>query len=507
MVDRLVPESNNTRPDKHLGAQTDWRALMDLLEKGDYEHAAQILQNIQASNPDNNHPHIEALFAAARQICLACRQSQQEIAWHYAAHQDATARSDEYRRQLDSLVGKLSQYLQSPTPSAGLPLAMDGPGAAAQKFNDPEPRLSQSTWWQRIQKALGLLGNGQGTDGAQPDPPVPGAESSPNTPALPGGVLPAKKPSSLPSRRREVESADHTPPKKSPPANETASSEIPGKQDTAPADSLLKPGSASKPAHSSQIGPSLLVYCLGPFRVYQDEQPVESWSSSKGKAIFKYLITHRQRPVAKEILMDLFWPDSDPDAARNNLNVAIYSLRQTLRSTYPSFSHILYQEESYRFNPQLKIWLDCDLFTECISNARALEEGGEFQQAAQEYEAAEALYQGEFLEEDRYEDWLIPIRESYQNDYLYALECLSRFALADQDYSVCITVCQKMLRVDPCREEAHRRLMHCYQNHGQPYLALRQYHACSEALKAELGVSPTRSTTDLYLSIVKQTSI
>jgi hypothetical protein len=88
--------------------------------------------------------------------------------------------------------------------------------------------------------------------------------------------------------------------------------------------------------------PSLVIYCLGLFRVYQDEQTVEDWPSSKGKAVFKYLVTHRERPVAKEVLMELFWPGVDPDAARNSLNVAIYGLRQALRQARPSFSHILF---------------------------------------------------------------------------------------------------------------------------------------------------------------------
>ena len=43
--------------------------------------------------------------------------------------------------------------------------------------------------------------------------------------------------------------------------------------------------------------------------------------------------------------------------------------------------------------------------------AQALERRGELVSAMREYRAAEALYQGEFLEEDRYEDWLVPQRQ------------------------------------------------------------------------------------------------
>jgi DNA-binding SARP family transcriptional activator len=242
---------------------------------------------------------------------------------------------------------------------------------------------------------------------------------------------------------------------------------------------------------------SLVVYCLGPFRVYQDDQLVKQWPSSKGKAIFKYLIMHRERPVPKEVLMELFWPGSDPDAARNNLNVAIYGLRQALRKARPSFSHVLFQDDCYLLNPELTIWLDVEAFMERLASAKALEKRGELKAAVQEYTTAEALYEGEFLEEDRYEDWVIPRRERLRQGYLDLLDRLSRYYYDQGNITACTAVCRKTLTVDTCREEAHRRLMRCYSRQGQPYLALRQYHSCVEALKEELDVPPTSATTQL----------
>jgi DNA-binding SARP family transcriptional activator len=243
------------------------------------------------------------------------------------------------------------------------------------------------------------------------------------------------------------------------------------------------------------------VYCLGPFRAFQDEQPLVEWPSSKGKAIFKYLVTHRTRPVPKEVLMDIFWRDADPEAARNNLNVAIYSLRQALRSTKPSYSHILFQDDSYLFNPELHIWLDIEAFSKSLLNAHACQQRGDLSMALREYCAAEALYQGEFLEEDRYEDWLISQRQALHADYLCLLEWLSLYYLEQKETTACQIICRKMLAVDPCCEEAHRRLMHCYHRQGQPYLALRQYHICVEVLKSELDAPPSQKTSELYRQI------
>lgn len=244
--------------------------------------------------------------------------------------------------------------------------------------------------------------------------------------------------------------------------------------------------------------PLLVVYSLGSFRVYQNEQPVEDWPSIKSKAIFKYLISHRERPVAKDILMELFWPDADLDSARNNLHVAVYGLRQVLRNNGKEFSHVLFQNDSYQFNPKLRIWTDHESFLSRIKAAQTLERQGELSKAVQQYTFAEALYQGEFLEEDRYEDWLMPQRRRLQDEYLNLLDHLTRYYFEHDDLTGCANMCHKMLAVDPCREEAHRRLMRCYDYQGQSYLALRQYHICSEALRKELDIVPSKATIELY---------
>jgi len=243
---------------------------------------------------------------------------------------------------------------------------------------------------------------------------------------------------------------------------------------------------------------SLLVYCLGPFRVYQDEQSVDDWPSSKGKAIFKYLVTHREQPVFKDILMDIFWPHTPAESARNNLNVAVYGLRQALRKNHPTYSHVLFINDCYLFNPEIRIWLDYEAFLEAIDTAHELEKNGHLKTAINEYSKAETLYQGDFLVEDRYEDWLLPLRENLQTEYLSLLDRLNHYFFEKQDYQACIHMCRKMLAIDQCSEEAHRHLMRCFFERGQSYLALRQYYLCVEDLKEGLNVAPANGTKQLY---------
>ena len=76
-----------------------------------------------------------------------------------------------------------------------------------------------------------------------------------------------------------------------------------------------------------------------------------------------------------------------------------------------------------------------------------------------------------------------------------------------QERQVCATLVEVhgagalVVQRDPCREDAHRRLMRCFTRQGQPHLALRQYQACVDALDHELGVDPDPATTALAQQI------
>jgi DNA-binding SARP family transcriptional activator len=250
-----------------------------------------------------------------------------------------------------------------------------------------------------------------------------------------------------------------------------------------------------------QSPPSLAAHCLGPFRVYQNDQLITDWTGLKGQCILKYLVIHRGRPTAKDILMDVFWRDADPEAARRNLHQAIYSLRQTLRQGQPDFQHIQFENDCYSLNPEMSIWLDFQEFEKHVQAGRRLEAAGRLAQSMAEYGIAEGLYQGDFLEEDLYQDWPRLQREHIRNTHLDIADRLSEYYLRQGEYTAATALCQKVLAQENCHEAAHRRLMRCYLAQGQRHLAVRQYQTCVEALKEELDLTPAEETVALYRRI------
>jgi hypothetical protein len=91
---------------------------------------------------------------------------------------------------------------------------------------------------------------------------------------------------------------------------------------------VLAPPEPDRPA-----GHLLGVQLLGRFQVRLDEVPVEEWPSGRGRSLFKYLVCHRDPWPRREQLMDAFWPEAAPAAARNSLNVAMHGLRRAFRAS------------------------------------------------------------------------------------------------------------------------------------------------------------------------------
>ncbi len=267
-------------------------------------------------------------------------------------------------------------------------------------------------------------------------------------------------------------------------------------------DRAQEPTTAQDPA-----APSVEIYLLSPFKVFANDRAIEDWPNCKGKSIFKYLVMHRAQPVPKEVLMEVFWPGADPDAARNNLNVAVYGLRKALAKADPDFSFVLFRQDCYSFNPALPMWVDAEAFADRIHRAQAAEQRGDLSAAMAEYRVAQAIYDSALLVEDRYEDWLIPHRQSLQDDYMKVLQRLRSHHVDNAEFEACIGVTSRMLDVDRCDEDAHRLLMRCYSRMGHAHLALRQYHFCVDALARELNLIPSPQTVALFQQIRQRQAV
>ena len=114
----------------------------------------------------------------------------------------------------------------------------------------------------------------------------------------------------------------------------------------------------------------IAVSALGPLEVRVAGQRLPRWASLKARAVFQYLLVHRDRPTRRDVLMALQWPEHSHNSARNNLNVALHSLRNTLDGLGQGAQPIVYRDGCYLLNPDLTWWVDRTEFLSVVDEAR-----------------------------------------------------------------------------------------------------------------------------------------
>ena len=237
---------------------------------------------------------------------------------------------------------------------------------------------------------------------------------------------------------------------------------------------------------------------LGPLELSVAGRPVVRWSSLKARAVFQYLLMHRGRPVRRDVLMDLQWPNHTYTSARNNLNVALYSLRNTLEGPWHGLQPILYQDGCYALNSELKWWIDRDEFLSALRKANLDHASDHPTEAISHYQKAVELYRGWLFEDDSTGDWYLTEQRHLNELYLQALESLGEIYLDLGDSASAQKFTQLALAKDPCCESVHRLLMRCYASEHKQQMVSRQYSICVKALRDELGVSPGAETIRLF---------
>ena len=121
--------------------------------------------------------------------------------------------------------------------------------------------------------------------------------------------------------------------------------------------------------HSDERRVMLTARLLGRLWVVVDGQVVDTVSSRRTRNVLAYLLTHRETPVPRDVLMDVFWGNADPEAARNSVHVALSGVRRALRATgaEPLLER---HHDTYRFADRLDAWVDVEAFEQATRQGR-----------------------------------------------------------------------------------------------------------------------------------------
>lgn len=192
----------------------------------------------------------------------------------------------------------------------------------------------------------------------------------------------------------------------------------------------------------------------------------------------KFLALAPNRRAHREQIVDALWPESSFESVQNRLHKAAHYLR---RATGLAGSVVL-SDATVALLPDALVEIDVFVFEH-------LAQDGLMNGDARDVDRAIALYRGDLLPDDPYEDWVEYDRSRLRGRLRELLRASGRF--------------HRLIAVDPTDEDGHVGIMRAMVRAGDRSGVLRQYAQLSRALNDELGVEPgpdARALRDLALS-------
>lgn len=247
---------------------------------------------------------------------------------------------------------------------------------------------------------------------------------------------------------------------------------------------------------------AIAVCLLGRFRLFVNGRPIRVWPGTKTPRVAQYLFAHASRVVSRDQLIDLFWPEVDPETGRRNLHQVIYAVRKALRSQGARDHVVVYANDAYAVDRGCTRWSDVDEFERLAAAGRRAETDRALDDAIASFEAAEHCYTGDFLEDNPYEEWALAERDRLRLLYVDVVNRLADLTLTRGEIDRSLDLTQRVLLREPCDELSHRRALRCYAALGNRQQLIRQYRSCRQALERDFGVEPAVETSQLYSELM-----
>ena len=253
---------------------------------------------------------------------------------------------------------------------------------------------------------------------------------------------------------------------------------------------------------------TLVLKFLGTFDAMLRGRRVQSFESSKVRALLAYLAIEGYRPLSRESLATLLWPESRH--SRQNLRQALFNLRRVLGEGEGGSSFLVVTPQSVEFPRTQDVWVDVWEFESLIREAKTQEREVLSEEAARLLTRAVDLYKGDFLaglhlrRAEPFEEWRRSYQEVLHSQYIEALRHLTAYYRHQGYYEKALKYVQIWRLQEPWSDEAAYEEMDLLALLEQVDAALEVYRKFAEYLRTEMQEEPSKQVLRLYRRLQKK---
>ncbi len=216
----------------------------------------------------------------------------------------------------------------------------------------------------------------------------------------------------------------------------------------------------------------------------------DDWQRKKARDIFKILLINHRKSVTIDELIDFLWADSGSKnlipTLWNSVSYIRKALEPDIKPHTPS-SYIKIMDKAYMLDLGTDASID---FLEFKSLIAASHKEKNMDDKVGLLVQATALYNGEFLKEDSFEEWASYERESMKELFLETTMKIGNYYLRNGKLSESIVYARKAIETDKVYEEGYELLFTALTENQQFSELTKAWRLCQSAYKKEMETNP-----------------
>jgi len=223
-------------------------------------------------------------------------------------------------------------------------------------------------------------------------------------------------------------------------------------------------------------------------------RPIEiSVRAKKARGLLAYLAMKPDYRVRREELATLLWGDSIDASARHSLRQCLISLRQDLSIASEA---LIVDRDAVGLKPQL-VAVDARRFCSLARSCKA----GELAEAAAFWH--DGFLPDTIMDVEEFDAWRVHEADRLSGEAAGVFEAICRNADTEADGETALAAAERLMALDPTREDRQRTLLKLLARYKGREAALSRAKSLAEMLRREVGASPDSATRVLIAAITR----
>ncbi|AKI97502.1 AfsR/SARP family transcriptional regulator [Kosmotoga pacifica] len=247
----------------------------------------------------------------------------------------------------------------------------------------------------------------------------------------------------------------------------------------------------------------LSITTFGTYRVMHKNVDIlgQYCKSEKGTELFRYLLANYGRKISKEEIISLFWPGMNEKRARQNLSSTLYFVR----NAFDKALGVGAGKNLCRSSCQM-CWIEFDesIYFDALELKKEItlaNKTSNINEKVLHLENAVSLYRGDFMQEDEYNDWVVPIRVEYREIAMNAFVELLDILYQKGEYNECMFYTLRLMEIAPYNETGIKYKLRLLKRQGRISEARETYLRYVEHLKKHYDEKFAKDFEDIISSL------